>query len=295
MADAATDPLGLGNLLRAEVAADPYPLYRRLRETAPVRRDGELDCWVLTRHADVMAALLDGRLSAARSGGVDAVPEEYREVLGPAASAMARQMLFLDPPDHTRLRGPVNRAFSPRVLEAIRPRIAAIVDELLGAVAGRGRMDVIADFALPLPAIVIAELLGVPAEDRERFVAWSDAFGSLLDDVGTGGPGVVVALEGVAEFIEYFRGLVSRRRRASADLLQGLIEARERGDALSEEELLGNLVLILAAGHRTTTHLIGNGLLALLRHPEQLGRLRADPSLGPRPWPSSSASTRRSR
>lgn len=282
MAGVGIDPLSLSNLLRPEVAADPYPLYRRLRETAPVRRDRELGCWVLTRHADVMAALLDGRLSAVRSGGAEAVPEEYREALGPAARAMARQMLFLDPPDHTRLRGLVNRAFSPRVLEAVRPRIAAVINELLEPVAGRGRMDVIADFAQPLPAIVIAELLGVPLEDRERFLAWSDAFGSLLDDVGTGGPGVAAALSGVADFIEYFRGLIARRRRASRDdLLQGLIEARERGDSLSEEELLGNCVLILAAGHETTTHLIGNGLLALLRHPDQLRRLRAVPSLAP--------------
>jgi hypothetical protein len=280
--DIATDPLSLINLLRPEVAADPYPLYHRLLESAPVRRDDGMGCWVLSRHAGVMAALMNDRLSAARNGGVEAVPERFRQVLGPTVHAIARQMLFLDPPDHTRLRGLVNKAFSPRVLEVIRPRIAAIIDELLEPVAERGRMDVIADFALPLPAIVIAELLGVPVEDRGRFLAWSDAFGALLDDVGTGGPGIEVLLQGIAEFLDYFRGLIERRRDARRDdLLQGLIEARERGDALSEEELLGNCVLILAAGHLTTTHLIGNGLLALLRHPDQLHRFRSDPSLGP--------------
>jgi cytochrome P450 len=196
-------------------------------------------------------------------------------------SAVARQMLFLDPPDHTRVRSRVNKAFTSRVVEGLRPRMQAIIDGLLDRAQEAGRMDVVQDFAYPLPAIVIAELLGVPAEDRGQFIKWSGDFGTLLED-GVSLEGAVQALRGVVEFISYFRALIAARRNAPRDdLLQGLIAAREQNDALSEEELLGNCILLLAAGHGTTTHLIGNGTLALLRHPDQLRRLRDDPSLAP--------------
>jgi cytochrome P450 len=271
------DPVA--RLMLPATAADPYPLYARVRQRGLVR--SPLGVFIAADHATVASVLRDRRFSSSPAHQKGYRPPSYPPD-DPRADLPAAEMLFLDPPDHTRLRGLVNKAFSPRVLAAIRPRIAEIIDELLEPVAGRASMDVIADLSLPLPAIVIAELLGVPVDDRERFLAWSDAFGALLDDVGTGGPGVEVLLRGVAEFLDYFRGLIGRRRsRPRDDLLQGLIEARERGDALSEEELLGNCVLILAAGHVTTTHLIGNGLLALLQHPDQLGRLRADPSLAP--------------
>jgi cytochrome P450 len=267
-------------MLRPEIAADPYPLYHRLRSDDPVRWDAPLNAWVVTRYADVQSALGDARLSAERiTLSTEWLPEAMRETLGPVFRALSRQMLFLDPPDHTRLRGLVNKAFTPRVVQGIRPRIQAIVDDLLDAVQPAGRMDVIQDFAYPLPAIVIAEMLGVPPEDRDQFRVWSDDFGALIGRSDLTLDGATRALRGVAEFMDYFRDIVARRRASPRDdLMQALIAAEDRGDALTEEELLANCVLLLAAGHGTTTHLIGNGLLALLRNPDQLRNLRDDPT-----------------
>jgi cytochrome P450 len=267
-------------VLRPEIAADPYPLYHRLRSDDPVRWDAPLNAWVVTRYADVQSALGDARLSAERiTLSTEWLPEAMRETLGPVFRALSRQMLFLDPPDHTRLRGLVNKAFTPRVVQGMRPRIQAIVDDLLDAVQAARRMDVIQDFAYPLPAIVIAEMLGVPPEDRDQFRTWSDDFGALIGRSDLTLDGAIRALRGVAEFMDYFRDIVARRRASPQDdLMQALIAAEDRGDALTEEELLANCVLLLAAGHGTTTHLIGNGLLALLRNPDQLRKLRDDPS-----------------
>jgi cytochrome P450 len=272
--------LSLSHVLRPEIAADPYPLYHRLRSDDSVRWDAPLNAWVVTRYADVQSALGDARLSAERINlSTEWLPEAMRKTLGPVFRALSRQMLFLDPPDHTRLRGLVNKAFTPRVVEGMRPHIQAIVDDLLGAVQEAGRMDVIQDFAYPLPAIVIAEMLGVPSEDRDKFRIWSDDFGALIGRSDLTLDGATRALRGVAEFMDYFRDIVARRRASPRDdLMQALIAAEDRGDALTEEELLANCVLLLAAGHGTTTHLIGNGLLALLRNPDQLRQLRDDPS-----------------
>jgi cytochrome P450 len=181
------------------------------------------------------------------------------------------------------MRGLVNKAFTPRAVEAMRAHIQAIVDGLLDRLqaAGRTEMEVIADLACPLPAIVIAEMLGVPPEDRDQFLLWSNDFGVILDDVSTP-EAMVRALYGVGEFAAYFRRIVEERQDAPPrdDVLGMLIAAEEDGDRLSNDELLGNCILLLAAGHGTTTHLIGNGLLALLRHPDQLALLRSDPALG---------------
>ena len=272
--------ISLSHVLQPEIAADPYPLYHRLRSDDPVRWDAPLNAWVVTRYADIQSALGDARLSAERINlATEWLPEAMRETLGPVFRALSRQMLFLDPPDHTRLRGLVNKAFTPRVVQGMRPRIQAIVDDLLDAVQEAGRMDVIQDVAYPLPAIVIAEMLGVPPEDRDQFRIWSDDFGALIGRSDLTLDGATRALRGVAEFMDYFRDIVARRRASPRDdLMQALIAAEDRGDALTEEELLANCVLLLAAGHGTTTHLIGNGLLALLRNPDQLRKLRDDPS-----------------
>lgn len=286
-------PAGANNLSIAAlrdpaVRADPYPFYARLRAEAPVRWDeaaGMDGGWVLTRHADVMAALRDPRVTATRLGppqNADWLPEEYREAARQVFRAMPHQLLFLDPPDHTRLRGLVSNAFTPRLVEAWRPRIVELANELLDPVEQAGKMDVIASFAYPLPAIVIAELLGVPPGDREQFIRWSSDFGAFLDGSSLTPLEALQALQGVADFMDYFRGIIARRRLAPRDdLLQALLTAREQEDKLSEDELLANLVLLLAAGHGTTTHLIGNGLLALLRHPDQFQRLRETPALIP--------------
>jgi cytochrome P450 len=279
--------LSLRQVLEEPYLANPYPLYQQLRERDPVLWDeAQGGCWVLTRHADIIAGLRDQRFSAQRMDiGTDWLPPDLQERLSPPILALTRQLLFLDPPDHTRLRGLVSRAFTPRMVEKLRPRIQYLVDELLEPALARGHLEAISEFAYPLPAIVIAEMLGVPAEDRERFTQWTRDFGTLLDG-GSGGTMdaelAIHSLLGVAAFMEYFRALIHQQRQAPQEnLLQAMQDAEEQGDMLSEEELLGNCVLLLAAGHGTTTHLIGNGLLALLRHPEQMDLLRDEPALMP--------------
>ena len=282
------DNLSIAALRDPAVRANPYPFYARLRSQTPVHWDdaaGTGGGWVLTRHADVMAALRDPRVTAERLDApqnAEWLPEEYREAARQVFRAMPHQLLFLDPPDHTRLRGLISKAFTPRLVEAWRPRIVQLANELLDPAQEAGQMDVIASLAYPLPAIVIAELLGVPPEDRERFIRWSADFGGFLDGSTLTPLEALQALQGVADFMDYFRRVIASRATAPRDdLLQAMLTARERDDALTEDELLANLVLLLAAGHGTTTHLIGNGLLALLRNPEQYQRLKDHPDLIP--------------
>ncbi len=274
----------LNQIIDEAYTANPYPLYQQLRARGPVFWDEENGGgWVVTNYADVMAGLRDPRFTAERIDiGTDWLPEDLRPVLEQPIYALANQMLFLDPPDHTRMRGLVARAFTPRMIEKLRPRIQHIVDELLEPLAEQGHMEVIEAFSYPLPAIVIAEMLGVPAKDRDRFTVWTDHFGRLLDSKDLTFDGLIEALQGVNEFMEYFRASIKQQRQHPQDnLMQAMLAAEEHGDVLSENELLGNCVLILAAGHGTTTHLIGNGLVALLRNPEQMELLRANPSLLP--------------
>jgi cytochrome P450 len=275
--------LSLAQLLTPEYIANPYALYSQLRTQEPVFWDEQSNVWVLTQYNEAASALRNPRLSAARMTiGTDWIPEELMATLAPPVHALTRQMLFLDPPDHTRLRGLAAKAFTPRIVEALRPRIQLLVDELLDAVQPSGYMNFMQDFAHPLPAIVIAEMLGVPPEDRAQFTVWTNDFGSLLDGGNPSIEGVMQSLSGVAEFMDYFRALIRQRRTAPRDdLLQAMIVAEEQGDKLSEEELLSNCILLLAAGHGTTTHLLGNGLLALLRNPAQLAYWKNDPSVAP--------------
>ncbi len=275
--------LSLAQLLTPEYLANPYALYSQLRTREPVFWDEQAGAWVLTQYNDAVSALRDPRLSAERMTiGTDWIPEELMEALAPPVRALTRQMLFLDPPDHTRLRGLAAKAFTPRIVEALRPRIQLLVDELLDTVQPSGHMNFMQDFAHPLPAIVIAEMLGVPPEDRAQFSIWTTEFARLLDGGNPSIEGVMQSLSGVSEFMNYFRTIIRQRRTAPRDdLLQAMIAAEEQGDKLNEEELLSNCVLILAAGHGTTTHLLGNGLLALLRNPAQLAHWKNDPSIAP--------------
>jgi cytochrome P450 len=255
-------------------AEDPYPFLALLRESEPVHWSDELGVWVFTRHDDIAAAFRDPRWGRRPPAGSVAtyVPD------GSAIdTVMEHLFLTMDPPDHTRLRGLVNRAFTPASIAAIEPRIVAIVAELLEAVEGRPSFDVVADLAVPLPATVIAELLGVPVVDLPRFKRWSDEFVVVLSP----GPDVEwSSLEAsFREFSTYVRELAAERRaRPRDDLLSGLV-ARHDGDVSTENELVSTVILLIAAGHETTTNLIANGVLTLLRHPEQLARLRADPTL----------------
>jgi cytochrome P450 len=253
-----------------EVHAHPYPVYRAMRESDPVHWSPDLGVWFLSRYEDVMALLRDQRFSADRS-------RSSLYVAPPRA--VYRSLLTLDPPDHTRLRGLVSKAFTPRVVEALRPRIEMIVDRLLDAAAARGEMEAITEFAYPLPVTVIAEMLGVPAEDWERFREWSATLAASLDPVMPEERWARVFPARDALF-DYFRIIVAERRsRPRDDLISAMVAAEENGDVLSEHELLVMCNLLLVAGHETTVNLLGNGLLALLTHPETMAELRARPAL----------------
>jgi hypothetical protein len=267
-------------LFQPENRANPYPLYHRFRTDHPVHFS-PMGIWTLTRYSDVLAVLRDDRFSSdprnatALEQFFPADPDTPR----PFEEMAGRILLFTDPPDHTRMRNLVNQAFTRRVIEDLRPHVVQLVDQLLDDVAGRGEMDVIADFAYSLPALVICELMGVPVEDRDRFQGLSADVAPILDPI-TSPEQLEKAMSTVEVFVEYFAGqLTDRRRRPRDDLLTALVTAEEHDDRLSEEELLGLCVLVFIAGHETTQNLIGNGLLSLLRNPDQLALLRNDPSL----------------
>lgn len=268
-----------------EVHADPYPLYRRLRELDPVHQTVMPGVWVLTRYADCLAVLRDAGRFSSDSRNSDAFAEFRRMFADQIPEFLdetrARSMLFVDPPDHTRLRTLVNKAFTARVVEAMAPHIREIVDGLLHAIEARGgeTFDVVADVAYPLPTTVICEILAIPEDDREEFRRWSPDLVRALDPFI--GPDLLPQVNAAAEwFRQYFDRVIEERRRSPGDdVLSGLVHAQEQGDRLTREELLSTSILLLVAGHETTVNLVGNGMLALLRHPDQLERIRAEPAL----------------
>jgi cytochrome P450 len=264
------------NPMDPEFVADPYPTYRRLRAEDPVHHS-PLGFWVLTRYADVMAMLRDPRLTKEPIAAF--VAARFGMTVPPG---LGLSMLDRDPPDHTRLRGLVSKAFTPKALESLRPHIQQIVDGLLAQVESQREMDLIEEFAYPLPVRVICEMLGVPVADHERFKHWGLDIARGLDAIMLP-PDSEVAKRSVAgrhALSGYFRELIAERRAAPRDdMLSALIAAEEAGDKLNEDELLATCILLLVAGHETTVNLIGNGTLALLRHPDELRRLREDPGL----------------
>ncbi|HEU4848503.1 MAG TPA: cytochrome P450 [Rubrobacteraceae bacterium] len=260
--------------------ADPYPTYAKLRSSAPVYRAALPDgrgVWLITRYDDVLAVLKDQRFVKDWRGAL--TPEQLAQVppIPEVMKPLSQNMLDTDPPDHERLRALVSKAFTPRLIERLRPRVQAISDGLLDAVQDRGEMDLIDDYAFPLPITVIAELLGVPAEDRNNFREWSDAAVS-----GNASQEYMeqILIPHMQAFTDYLRALFEEKRsNPKDDLVSALVRAEEAGDRLSEDELLGMVFLLLVAGHETTVNLIGNGVLALLQHPDQLRKLKEDPSL----------------
>lgn len=260
--------------------ADPYPTYAKLRSSAPVYRAALPDgrgVWLITRYDDVLAVLKDQRFVKDWRGAL--TPEQLAQVppIPEVMKPLSQNMLDTDPPDHERLRALVSKAFTPRLIERLRPRVQAISDGLLDAVQDRGEMDLINDYAFPLPITVIAELLGVPAEDRNNFREWSDAAVS-----GNASQEYMeqILIPHMQAFTDYLRALFEEKRsNPKDDLVSALVRAEEAGDRLSEDELLGMVFLLLVAGHETTVNLIGNGVLALLQHPDQLRKLKEDPSL----------------
>ena len=261
---------------------DPVPAYRRLRESAPIRRNRWQGSWVLSGYDDIAAVLRDPRFSSDRTKLLPFRLMRRASRRHPEfVNMLDRNLLMLDGEEHRRVRSLVSKAFTPRRVEALRPRIEAVVEELLDAVAAKGEMELVHDLAHPLPVIVIAELLGVPLEDRERFRVWSSEVVEILDVI-SGRDGLRPAWRGAEGLAGYFRGLLAERRRAPKDdLLSAMIAAEEDGHILDEADLLALCGLLLAAGHETTTNLIGNAVLALLRHPGERKRLQEDPSLIP--------------
>ena len=271
-------------LVSKEFMEDPYPVLRQLREEDPVHWSDSIGGWILTRYDDIVITFKDvshysneGRLAKA----VEYLPAESRaEFKVFEDHYRLKSLINSDPPDHTRLRGLVNKAFTPRVVESMRPRIQAIVDELLDSVQQDGRMDVIKDLAIPLPATVLSEILGVRKADISLFKAWAD---DILAYQGVNKPAVEILRRGQSAILgirAYLGELIEeKRRQPSEDLLSQLVAAESEGDKLSESELVNSSITLLVAGHETTTSLIGNGIYTLLRHPDQWQLLQDDPSL----------------
>ncbi|MGH2812580.1 MAG: cytochrome P450 [Actinomycetota bacterium] len=271
----------LFNPFDPEFRIDPVPTYRRLLDEAPRLPLALGTGCVLSKHADCMAVLehpgtshdfRNSETFRALQGGDYMFTEEFER---------RRSFLFMDPPDHTRLRGLVSKAFSRRRLEALRPRVNELVDELIDRVFDAGEMELIEDFAYPLPVTVISEMLGVPPADHAVFGDWSRELARSLDPEPMIAPEVVERRNRAADaFREYFTKLIEQRRRdPKEDLLSALIAAEEAGEKLTLDELLSTLILLLIAGHETTVNLLGNGVLALLRNRDQFEALKQNPSL----------------
>ena len=262
--------------------ADPYPFYARLRAEAPVYRTmlpHKQVAWLVTRYEDVLGILKDERFVKDRLSAVSSEEDGKMPWVPGVFKPLASNMLDADEPDHTRLRALVRKAFTPRLIEQLRERIQMLCDDLLDAAQHKGGIELISDYALPVPATVIADLLGVPPEDRRKFHRWSSKIVSLS-------PGAETSLEGlraipsVWAFIRYLRKQFEQRRfDPKDDLITALVQAEEAGDKLSEDELLAMGFLLLVAGHETTVNLIASGTLALLEHPEQMKMLMHNPSL----------------
>src|SRR4030081_108354 len=271
-------PLSLYHLLDPRVLADPYPLYERLRREDPVHWDPYLHSWVVTRYADVITVLRD--FSAARTPTPEQLSAIGLSKLTPLARVMVKQMLFLDPPSHTRIRGLAACAFTPSRVSALKNRIQQLADELLDKVASSGRMDVLADFAEPLPAIVTSELFGLSTEFALQLKTWSAKFAEMLGNFQHNPDRIPSMLDTIENLTEFFRKAVEdQRKKPCPGLVHSLVKAEVEGDRLTEEEIIANCIITLVGGLETTTNLIGNGILTLARHPDEMQRLRNDPAL----------------
>ncbi|HEX5604198.1 MAG TPA: cytochrome P450, partial [Pyrinomonadaceae bacterium] len=267
----------------SDFITNPYRAYSQLRAAAPLLwadkfRNG---AWLVTRYADVLAGLHDPRLSSQRSHNLTAaLPSETQSEFETFNRIFSRWMLFLDPPEHSRIRKLLNKEFTPNMIQRMRPRIQQVVDSLLDDVAGNSEIDFMTEFANPLPVRVIAEMLGIPAEDQSDFQIWSDDlarfFGNATSSVDTARR----AQNSLVSLTEYFRALLPERRAHKGDdLVSLLLRVEEEGEMLTGEELLAQCTLLLVAGHETTRNLLGNGLLALLQNSDQFAKLKENPAL----------------
>jgi cytochrome P450 len=263
----------------AEFKADPFPFYAHLRATSPVHPltlPDKQTAWLVTRYDDVAMVLKDERFAKDMLRVLS--PEQLAKLpwIPAMFKPLARNMLDVDPPDHTRLRSLVQMAFSPRVVESMRGRIELLAHELIERFRGKRRVDLIRDYALPIPTTIIAEMLGVDIRDQHKFHRWSSAILS-----STSSPrGTIWAIPNVFFFLRYMRKLIRQRREEPRnDLVSALVEAHHAADRMSDDELVSMIFLLIIAGHETTVNLIASGMLALMQHPDQLDKLRRDPSL----------------
>jgi cytochrome P450 len=265
--------------------ANPYLRFQQLREEDPVHWNQGINSWTLTRYSDVLDALRDQRLSSEQISAYSArLPEAAAEKVQPLIRLFSDMMLMSDPPDHTRLRKLANKAFTPRVVDQMRSHIQNLVAELLDGIEKDcrqdGRFDVIADLAYPLPAIVISEMLGVPDADRNQFRKWAGDLAAFLGNIRIVAETAEPAQKSALKLSDYLREIISQRRlEPQEDLISALVAAEEEGDTFSEAELHSMCIMLMLAGHETTSNLIGNGLLALLQNRDQLERLQADPGM----------------
>ncbi len=267
------------NIASSAFKGNPYPFYARLRAEAPVysvRLPDKQIAWLVTRYDDVVSVLKDERFAKDRWKAL--TPKQVAKLpwIPEKFMPLSRNMLDLDAPDHTRLRSLVHKAFTPRLVENMRKQVQRLTEELLDAVQSRGKVDLIRDYALPLPTTVISQMLGIPERDRNRFHRWS----SVIVSSTSSKFGMLKAIPNVLSFMRYIRKLIELRRSHPADdLLTALVQAEETGDQMSPDELLAMVFLLLVAGHETTVNLIGNGTLALLEFPDQMEKLRNDPGM----------------
>lgn len=281
-ANVVQEPLSLYQLLDPAVLANPYPLYRELRETDPVYWDPYLHAWIVTRYPEVVTVLRE--FSADRTP----TPEYFAEIgapeVGPIAKVMVKQMLFMDAPTHTRLRKLAGSAFVPARIRVLRDHIAAIAERLVDDIVARGTgtFDLLGDFAEPLPAIVTAEMLGVPVEDHVKLKNWSQSFAEMLGNFQHNPDRLGGVLEAVEGMCEYFAAAIKETRKFPREgLIHSFITAEVDGDRLSDEEIIANCIVTMVGGLETTTNLIGNGVLTLMRYPQHLERLRREPEILP--------------
>ena len=260
---------------------DPFPLYAWLRDHDPVHWSESLNAWVVTRYDDVVDVFdRPGTFSSDRFRKVDERYASQRPAVRAVAEVLGHWLVFRDPPDHDRLRGLLQSSFTPKQLESSRDRIQRTVDALLDRVVARGAMDFIRQLAFPLPAIVIAGLLGAPEQDLESIKTWSDRLAAYLGGAVDERDNFAEASAGLGALVDYFRALLRERERGPRDdLMTLMLRAENEGDRLSRDEVVANCILLLFAGHETTTNLLGNGLFHLLRHPAQAALLRTDGSL----------------
>jgi cytochrome P450 len=259
---------------------DPFPLYAWLRDHDPVHRSEPLNAWVVTRYEDVVRVFdRPETFSSDRFRKIDERYASRRPAVRAVADVLGHWLVFRDPPDHDRLRGLLQSSFTPKQLESSRQRVQTTVDTLLDRVVARGTMDFIRELAFPLPATVIAGLMGVPETDLEPIKTWSDRLAAYLGGAVDERDNFVEASAGVGALVDYFHALLRERERCPQDDLTSLmLRAEHEGERLTHDEVVANCVLLLFAGHETTTNLLGNGLFHLLRHPAQAAILQAQPA-----------------